>query len=191
MQPLFPSKPPEKCEEKDMTSVQDVITCPQCGYEQVDYVYNCRTSEDTTSCRRCGYHECWDAQYDEDNTFSGWIHRIERGAGALWYQGIGQVGMCGHFLNKGKEVADAEKWLREALDKGQVDPDVSYLTRWNREANQVEFVIGEFYDWPEADGDESKSEVAAPGPSLQPPQPDTPSAVATPTDLSDFIDDEF
>src|ERR1019366_6294810 len=145
-----------------MSVVQKFVTCPQCGYEQADYIYDCRTSEDDTMCRRCGYRERWDAKCDEDGNCCGWKHEINTGAGALWYRDTGQGIFCGDFLNTGKEVLEAEQWLREALDKGQIDPDGSYLTRWNRETKQVEFAIGKFYERPESDGGESKGEVATP-----------------------------
>ena len=148
-----------------MSSVQSFVKCPQCGYEQADELYRCCTDESVTSCRRCGYYECWDAKYDEDGDFCGWKHEINKGAGALWGRGTGQDILSGHFYNTQKEVLDAERWLREALDKGQVDPDVSYLTKWNRETRQVEFIIGKFYEWPEPDEDEFKGEVASPVPS--------------------------
>ena len=170
-----------------MSSVQSFVECPQCGYEQADYLYRCRTDENATMCRRCGYYECWDAKYDEDGDFCGWKHEISRGAGALWGRGTGQGIFRGDFCNTKKEVLDAERWLREALDKGTVDPDVSYLTKWNRETEQVEFIFGKFYEWPETDEDESRGEVAPPVPSSQSMQPNHLNAAGTPTDGDDLL----
>ena len=158
-------------EETDMSEVQSRVKCPQCGYEQADYIYDCRTSDGDTMCRRCGYQEYSETKFDEDGNYCGSKHEISRGAGALWYRRIGQGVRCGEFFNTGKEVLDAERRLREGLDKGLIDPDVFYLTRWKRETKQVEVVIGKFYEWPESEGDKSKGEVAPP---------------ATPTDWDDF-----
>ena len=154
-----------------MSEVQSRVKCPQCGYEQADYIYDCRTSDGDTMCRRCGYQEYSETKFDEDGNYCGSKHEISRGAGALWYRRIGQGVRCGEFFNTGKEVLDAEQWLRERLDRGEVDPEVSYLTRWNRGTERVEVVIGKFYEWPESDGEESKDEVAVP---------------ATPTDWDDL-----
>ena len=40
-----------------VSTVFDVVTCPQCGYKQADYKYDCCTNEETTACLRCGYYE--------------------------------------------------------------------------------------------------------------------------------------
>ena len=109
----------------------------------------------------------------------------------MFYYSTDKDDLCIYFLHTSKELVDAEKWLREALAKGEADPNFSYLTKWNPETEQVEDIIGKFDQFPEAGGDESKGEVAAPGPSLQPTQANTLDAAATPTDPADFIDDEF
>jgi hypothetical protein len=134
-----------------MSSVLDSITCRQCGYTQATVDFDCRTSEEETSCRRCGHHESWTAKRDQDGTHRGWTHEINKGFGALWYRGKGAIGFAGLFLNSAQELADAEKWLSERLDKGEVEPDSSYLTRWNPETKQVELVIGKFYEWTDSD----------------------------------------
>ncbi|MFI5117164.1 MAG: hypothetical protein ACHP8B_10760 [Terriglobales bacterium] len=173
-----------------MSTVSDVVKCPQCGYEKADYEFNCRTSEDVTMCRSCGYYECWDAKYDEDGERCGWKHEISRGAGALWYSGTGRGVFCGRYFNSTKEVLEAERWLRERLEKGEVDAEVCYLTRWNGETKQVEFIIGKFYESTEDDANESEVGVATP---VQPPQqtqPDGVNAAASPTDAAAFLNDE-
>jgi predicted nucleic-acid-binding Zn-ribbon protein len=131
-----------------MSFVLDSITCPQCGYTRATVDLDCRTSEEETSCRRCGYHESWTAKYDRDGKPRGWTHEINRGFGALWYQGT--IGFAVHYLNSAQEIADAEKWLSERLDKAEVEKDSSYLTHWNHETKQVELVIGKFYDGTES-----------------------------------------
>ena len=139
-----------------MATVSDYIECPQCSYGGASYEFNCRDCSEITMCRRCGYHESWEPKYDEGENPCGWKHEISRGAGALWYSSKGRGIFCSNSFNTPKEVLEAERWLREALDQGQVDPEVSYLTKWNREAKQVEFVVGRFYESPEVDSTRSK-----------------------------------
>jgi hypothetical protein len=134
-----------------MSSVLDFIPCPQCKYAEAAVDFDCRTSEEETSCRRCGFYESWTAKRDQDGKPRGWTHEINRGFGALWYRGSAGVGFASHSLNSAQEVADAEKWLRERLEKAEVETDSSYLTRWNHETKQVEVVIGKFYEWTESD----------------------------------------
>ena len=133
-----------------MSSVLDFITCRQCGYTQATVDFHCRTSEEETSCRCCGHYESWTAKHDQDGKHRGWTHEINKGFSALWYRGSDGIGFACHFLNSAQELADAEKWLREGLEKGEVEPDSSYLTRWNHETKQVEAVIGNFYEWTES-----------------------------------------
>ncbi len=79
----------------------------------------------------------------------------------MWYSGKDRGVFCSNSLNTAKQVLEAERWLREALDKGQIDPEVSYLTRWNHETKQVELVIGKFYEWAEDGADDSEGGIAA------------------------------
>jgi|HubBroStandDraft_2_1064218.scaffolds.fasta_scaffold1514125_1 hypothetical protein len=51
----------------------------------------------------------------------------------------------------GASPAEAEQWLRERLAEGEVEPQNSYLTRWNMETKQVELVIGKLHEWPESE----------------------------------------
>jgi hypothetical protein len=133
-----------------LSSVLDSITCPQCGYAQATVDFDCRTSEEEISCRRCGFYESWTAKRDQDGKPRGWTHEINRGFGALWYRRLAGIGFASHLFNSAQEVANAETWLRERLVKAEVEPDSSYLTRWNHETKQVELVIGKFYEWTES-----------------------------------------
>ncbi len=156
-----------------MSGVQDFVKCPQCGYEKADYLFDCRTNGDDMSCRRCGYCESWKAKSDDAGEAYGWKHDISIGAGALWYRRAGQGIFCGTCFTTPNEVLEAEQRLREAVDKGKVDPDVSYLTKWNPQTEQVEFIIGKFYEMPETELVESEGEAAAPVPSSQQTQSDS------------------
>src|SRR5438552_16324198 len=130
-----------------MSSVLDQVECPQCEYKEADHEFDCRTSEECTMCRHCGRYESWNAKRGEDGVHSGWIHEISKGFGALWYRPTGRGGFTGRFLNSAQEVIEAERWLRERLDNGDVESQESYLTRWNNETKQVELVIGAFHEW--------------------------------------------
>ena len=132
-----------------MSSVLDQIECRQCGYKQADYQYYCRIAEDVTICRHCGYHESWTAKRDQDGMPCGWTHEIDQGFGALWYTKKGSSEFANSCLRSAQELAEAEQWLRERLAKGEVEPQNSYLTRWNKETKQVELVIGEYSESPE------------------------------------------
>lgn len=129
-----------------MSSVSDNVKCPQCEYGQADYDFECGSAESVTACRRCGYYESLDRIRDDDGYFCGWEHRVCDGAGALGCKEIGQVGSWLSYLNTRKQVLEAEQWLRNELAQGRVDPAVSYLTKWNDEASQVELVIGKFWE---------------------------------------------
>ena len=129
-----------------MSSVQDLIECPQCGYKEADYLYYCKIGENMTTCRRCGYHESWTVKRDKGRNPCGWIHEIDYGCGALWYRATGGTAFASYGLRSVQELAKAERWLRKRLAKKQVEPP-SYLTRWNKETKQVELVIGEFYEF--------------------------------------------
>jgi hypothetical protein len=132
-----------------MSSVQDQIKCPQCEYLQADYVYYCGIGEDETTCRRCGYHESWTAKRNPEDIPCGWVHEIDRGLGAMFYSPMGREIFTSVCLRSPEELAEAERWLREEIAKRVVDPEKSYLTRWNSETNSIEIVAGTFYDWPE------------------------------------------
>jgi len=126
-----------------VSSVLDLIECKQCGYEEADYEFYCRTCEDVTTCRHCGYHERWTAKCDEEGKPCGWKHEIDFGFGALWYGSKDQGLFTSHCLHSAQELADAETWLREQLAKGEIEHDVAYLTRWNKQTRELELIVGE------------------------------------------------
>lgn len=125
-----------------MSTVSDLVKCPQCGYEEADYEFNCRTRGEETLCNRCGYRESWDAKRDEAGDFLGWKHDISQGAGALWYHSTEGIAYACHSLHSANELAEAERWLKQQLEAGTVDQHTARLTRWNSEAHTVELVLG-------------------------------------------------
>jgi hypothetical protein len=125
-----------------MSTASDQMKCPQCGYEEADYEFNCQTSGDETLCARCGYQESWDQKNDEDGRSLGWKHYISKGFGVLWYRGTGGIAFACHSLHSQEELAKAERWLKEKLAAGTVEEDTARLTRWNNETRSVELVLG-------------------------------------------------
>jgi hypothetical protein len=125
-----------------MSTVSDLVKCPQCGYEEADYEFNCRTREEETLCNRCGYRESLEAKNHTDGQLLGWKHEICNGFGALWYRSRDGIGFACHTLHTAIELAEAERWLKQQLEAGTVDEHTARLTRWNGEARTVELVLG-------------------------------------------------
>ena len=140
-----------------MSYVLDYMKCPQCGYEIADTEFNCRTSEQSLTCRKCGYCESTDAKWEGENLV-GYTHNVKEGAGALLYRRKGAIGYAAYHLATPQEVADAEKWLREKLADGEVRPSSAYVSRWNGEANTVEFLVGRFFEPGAYDPDDELAE---------------------------------
>lgn len=125
-----------------MSRVSDLVKCPQCGYEEADFEFDCRTRGEETLCNRCGHRESWEAKNGEDGQFLGWKHDISKGFGVLWYRGTGGIAFACHSVHSQEELAKAERWLKEQLAVGSVEHDTARLTRWNNETGSVELVIG-------------------------------------------------
>jgi len=125
-----------------MSTVSDLMKCPQCGYEEADYEFNCRTRGEEMLCNRCGYRESWEAKNHDDGQFLGWKHDISKGFGVLWYRGTGGIAFACHSLHSQEELAKAELWLKEQLAAGTVEEDTARLTRWNNETGSVDLVVG-------------------------------------------------
>ena len=142
-----------------MSSVLDYQQCPQCKFEQADFEYKCRTFEEYLQCRRCGYSEVVIREGNSEGQVT-YKHKINEGAGVLFYRWKDAIGFMSYCLATSEEVTEAEEWLRKKMDAGDVDSDSSYLARWNGAKKAVEFVIGTFYEFPAYDPDQL--EVAQP-----------------------------
>jgi len=127
-----------------MSTFLHQVKCPQCGNQEADREFNCRSSEEEILCARCGYRESWKVKRDEDSEFLGWNHEIFRAMGALWYRASDGIAFAGHSLYTIDELAEAERWLKEQLAAGTVEEDTARLTRWNEEASRFDLVIGTF-----------------------------------------------
>lgn len=85
---------------------------------------------------------------DKSGGIYGWKNDVKYGAGALLYSSISSKGrFATSCLHSVEDVTEAEKWLREGLAAGQLDPTVPYLTRWNKHTKQIEVVVGSLYIW--------------------------------------------
>lgn len=144
-----------------MSTVMDYIQCPQCGYDQADTEYNCRTCEQRTNCRKCGFSKYLDRETDGKGKVT-FTHRVCEGAGVLFFRWKGAIGYTSHYLATQDEVAEAEQWLRGKLAAGQVRPGSGYLSRWNKETESVEFVIGRLYEFSNYDRDDEIPEQMGP-----------------------------
>lgn len=131
-----------------MSVVQSNVKCPQCEFVEADSCFDCRARTNEVMCRRCGYTE-HDGPVLDESGVCGWKNEAKYGAGALWCRGTDGNGVfASYYLGSVKAVTEAEKWLRECLAAGEVDPTDSYLTRWNKVAKRIELVLGSFYIWP-------------------------------------------
>jgi hypothetical protein len=87
---------------------------------------------------------------------------VAEGAGVLFYRWKGGIGYTSSYLATQEEVTEAEQWLREKLAAGQVRPSSAYVSRWNKEANAVEIVIGQLFGLSSYDPDDELPEQAGP-----------------------------
>ena len=128
-----------------MSTGQSEVECPQCEFVEADSEFDCRRLTYDVRCRRCGYTEHKGWVFDESGEACGWKAEAKFGSGALWYRGTGSNVFHWQCLWTAGAVTEAEKFLREGLAAGEVDSTVSYLTRWNEQARQIELVLGSFY----------------------------------------------
>lgn len=144
-----------------MSSVLDFTRCPQCGYEQADTEFDCRTSEQSTNCRRCGFSEYVEWEKDNEGKFA-FKHRVVEGAGVLFYRWKGAIAYTCNYFAKQEDVTEAEQWLREKLAAGQIRPGSAYLSRWNKETQSADFVIGRLFGFSNYDPDDENAEPEGP-----------------------------
>ncbi len=123
-----------------MTIVTDYKPCRRCGFESADYELDCSTSEESVDCRMCGYSEAVERIEDTDGTVK-WKHTVTEGSGALFYRAHDGGAFVARYLSLDDDLHRAESWLRNELQAGGVQANSAYLTRWNVEAQAVEFVI--------------------------------------------------
>ncbi len=127
-----------------MGSVIDYKKCPQCGgVVYVEYYY--RSGEENEVCLRCGrwaevrlpMNDEELAQLPEGNRFL-----VSKGEG-LGRCAIAFEGGVSRSFSLGEPYSEEiEKWYMEAMKDENVDPEKSYLTRWDAETGQLVVVHG-------------------------------------------------
>lgn len=124
-----------------MSVVQDEIDCPRCGKKGA-YEFNCRSEEEWFQCFFCGYQFETEITIDqeksseEDPHFICHKHEI-KGFGSYrikFKNGTAQFGPVG--------PEDTFSRFMEILKDPDVDPDGSYLTKYDEESKKVEYLFG-------------------------------------------------
>lgn len=129
-----------------MSTVTGHEKCLQCDFEFGIREFNCHTNEWYFVCRRCGYSEPQEWIAAEDGSRVGWKHEILDGHGASWAQRPGNGVSVFNGLHSAQDVDHAVQQMRDAIAKGQLDGDSSYVTRWDAEAKHVQVVAGKWLD---------------------------------------------
>lgn len=142
-----------------MGSVIDYKKCPQCGgLVYNEYYY--KSGEESEVCFRCG--KWYDRRFPRDEEEA---KLTEKGEYVI-NSGDG-LGRCtihfksgvGHSFSLGEPYSeDIEKWYQEAMKDAEVDPEKSYLTRWDAETGQLVVVHGKDPGLYEDQVDEEDSE---------------------------------
>lgn len=105
-----------------MASVQEEVTCPQCGDEHAFMELDCRTCEEYVQCKECGY--CFTSKDGEQKGYGAYhIDAVE---------GFGQFGTLG----KGAKLKDFLKHIQSLGDK--VNVDGCFVTKWSDKRKKVE-----------------------------------------------------
>ena len=124
-----------------MSSYIGYEDCPRCG-EKGAYEFNCRSREEWFQCFFCGYHFETEIIIDQEKSseqdppFICHKHEI-KGLGSFgikFKDGITQFGSIG--------PEDTFSRFMEILKDPDVDPDGSYLTKYDEESKKVEYLIG-------------------------------------------------
>ncbi len=123
-----------------MSSAQDYVDCPRCGKKGA-YVFDCCSREEWFLCFFCGYHFETKRTIDQEKSSEEDPHFI-------WHEheikGSGSYGI--KFKNRVIQLGSTkpEDTIRfmEILKNPDVDPDGSYLTRYEEESKKIEYLIG-------------------------------------------------
>lgn len=127
-----------------MGSISDLIKCTQCGgLVYNEYYY--KTREETEFCFRCGrWSETLFPSNEKEKAMlppgERLLTRSGKGFGRCSISGKNGVGRSFSLSEPYSE--EIEKWYQEAMSDETVDPETSYLTRWDEETKQVIVVHG-------------------------------------------------
>lgn len=130
-----------------MSSVQDIIECPQCkGIYSTDF--NCRTQEEYRHCSRCGRTEKWvivrDAEGKPVLDADGRIqmeHKENFGFGSAKIAFKGGLSQLWSFSEPVNE--NIKKAYLQASKSPEVNEDDCYLTTWDAESGDIAMVYGD------------------------------------------------
>jgi len=126
-----------------MSSVQDITDCPRCGKKGA-FIFDCGTSDEWFQCYYCGYAFYTKTTVDkengsEENSIFTTKEYETKGFGSyciVYRHGPSPFGI----LNKPIDE-ETISWFRKCLEDPNVDPNASYLTRWNEESQTVDFLV--------------------------------------------------
>jgi len=108
-----------------MTS--DTKMCPRCLFEDAYCEYDIEAGEECLICCRCGYVR----EVKQDNVSE------HKGVGAYCFITKKGTGSYGPIWE-----APSEAYVQELTMRLKEPGTSGYLTRWNEETNNVEFVVG-------------------------------------------------
>lgn len=128
-----------------MGAVDSEVKCPQCPYSEAAKTYYYREWKSVVSCFRCGFEESDGPVLDANEQVIGWKVETTYGAGVLRYENTGGIGSLVYCLHEAQEVAEYEVWLWKHIASGKIIKKICYLTRWNKERQQVEPVVETFF----------------------------------------------
>jgi len=124
-----------------MSLVQSYEDCPRCEKKGA-YEYNCRSSEEWFQCLFCGYQFETERTIDQEKSSEEDPHFI-------WHEhelkGFGSYGIkfkTGTVRFGSNAPEDTFSRFMEILKDPDVDPDGSYLTKYDEESKKVEYLIG-------------------------------------------------
>lgn len=127
-----------------MSSVCDYYKCPQCGGLAYNEYY-LRTRAESEFCFRCGR---WtkmklpSTAEEKALLLPGEARITQSGFGYGRCSIAGKNGVGRSFSLSEPYSEEIEKWYQEAMSDETVDPETSYLTRWDEETKQVIVVHG-------------------------------------------------
>ena len=130
-----------------MSSVQDIMECPQCkGIYSTDY--NCRTQEEYRHCSRCGRTEKWTIVRDDEGKpvldDEGRVkmeHKENFGFGSAKIAFKGGVSQLWSFSEAVND--NIKKAFLKASKEPNVNEDECYLSSWDAESGDIVMIYGD------------------------------------------------
>jgi hypothetical protein len=126
-----------------MSSVLDVVDCPQCEWRAF-YELQTRTLTETSFCPRCGYREETRPIRKRSRAAGEPVYRTTKhlGHGAYMIKGRNGVSQIGalHRPPTRRIIGRFKKSLR----RPGIDAKRSFLSHWNPKRRCVEMVVGKF-----------------------------------------------